>query len=96
MLDPFFFIGALPNSSTLCKGAGRWKYTRTATNHGFAGTPFGSPGDMVPGLEHVGSYQYGGFIVCGSKKWCINSASSQSVEPQIGMHSKMGCQINSL
>ena len=54
MLDLFFFIGALPNSSTLCKGAGRWKYTRTATNHGFAGTPFGSPGDMAPGFRACG------------------------------------------
>ena len=70
--------------------------TRTATNHGFAGTPFGSPGDMAPGLEHVGCYRCGGFVVCASKKWSINWASSQSVKPHIGTDSKMGCQKKQL
>lgn len=90
------FLYRSSNSSTLCKGAGRW-YTGTATKPmGFAGTPFGSPGDMAPGLEHVGCYRCGGFVVCASNKWNINWASSQSVKPHIGKDSKMGCQTNSL
>ena len=98
MLDPFFFIGALPNSSTLCKGAGRWKYTRNSNKPWVLLALLSEVrGDMAPGLEHGGLLPMWWF--CWSahpRNGSINWASSQSVKPHIGMDSKMGCQTNSL